>query len=395
MVQDRSRAPAPRGLVFALILTGTIVVNAGTDLMLPAVPSLPARLGGSAATAQLVLATYVLGSALGLIGFGELGARYARARLLVVSLLLFAVASLAAGLARSIDQLIVLRFVQGALGAAPAVFAPGLIRALYGEAGAVAAIGRLGAAESVTPALAPLAGVALLRLWGWPASFLLSGGLALVVAALIARFRAMLPPAPAGATRGGGYGRLLLDPVFSRYALSQACSVGSLIVFVFGAPAVFTRALGLGLSAFVTLQICGVSTFIASTSLSARLSVRYGVEPVITVGTGMMAAGFGAILAYALGGGRDPHVVTALFLIVNGGLGVRGPTGFNRAVVAARGDDTRGAALVVLGILGTIAGGTALAAPFIMRGLVPLAAIATVIALAALLALLLPRLERV
>lgn len=207
MVQDSSRAPAPRGLVFALILTGTIVVNAGTDLMLPAVPSLPARLGGSAATAQLVLATYVLGSALGLIGFGELGARYARARLLVVSLLLFAVASLAAGLARSIDQLIVLRFVQGGLGAAPAVFAPGLIRALYGEAGAVAAIGRLGAAESVTPALAPLAGVALLRLWGWPASFLLSGGLALVVAALIARFRAMLPPAPAGATRGGGYGR--------------------------------------------------------------------------------------------------------------------------------------------------------------------------------------------
>jgi hypothetical protein len=64
-----------------------------------------------------------------------------------------------------------------------------------------------------------------------------------------------------------------------------------------------------------------------------------------------------------------------------------------RAVVAARGDDARGAALVVLAILLAAAGGTALAAPFIGAGLPALAAIAAAISCAAVLCLaLLPRL---
>jgi DHA1 family bicyclomycin/chloramphenicol resistance-like MFS transporter len=64
-----------------------------------------------------------------------------------------------------------------------------------------------------------------------------------------------------------------------------------------------------------------------------------------------------------------------------------------RAVLASRGDDARGAALVVLAILLTTAGGTAIAALFITKGLPALAAIAAAISCGAVLCLaLLPRL---
>src|SRR6187397_2224543 len=76
----------PTSAVFALIVSGTVLGIAGTDLILPAIPSLPAALGGTAERAQLVLASYVFGTLVGLLIFGELGARRDPRWLLVGSL---------------------------------------------------------------------------------------------------------------------------------------------------------------------------------------------------------------------------------------------------------------------------------------------------------------------
>jgi hypothetical protein len=99
------------------------------------------------------------------------------------------------------------------------------------------------------------------------------------------------------------------------------------------------------------------------------------------------------MLAYALLGGTDTLAVTIAFVPINLGLGLRGPPGFHRAVLAACGDDARGSALVVVAILATTALGTAAVAPFITLGLMPLAAAATVLTVAAVLLLFLPKLE--
>ena len=65
---------------------------------------------------------------------------------------------------------------------------------------------------------------------------------------------------------------------------------------------------------------------------------------------------------------------------------------FLQAVLAAEGDDARGAALVILAILLTAAGGTALAAPFVASGLLGVAVVAAAISAGAVLCLLvLPR----
>lgn len=379
-------------LAFALVVGGTVLGIAGTDLVLPAVPSLPAVLGGSPAQAQLVLAAFVAGTALGLLLFGELGARLDQRRLLAGSLAAYGLLSAAAGLAPSLTALVWLRLAQGAAGAAAAVFAPGMIRHLFAGERAVRALGLLGSIELLVPALAPIAGVWLLDRFGWRASFDVIATLALLLAVLVAALRHRLPNSPPPPA-DGSYATLLRDPVFLRYALSQACALGGLLVLVFGAPAVILDAMAGSLADFVTMQVVGIAFFILGANLSGRVAGRIGVERTIAGGTVLSAAGMCAILAYGLAGGTVPWPLAVLSVPVNLGFGLRGPAGFMRAVVAARGDDARGAALVVLAILLTAAGGTALAAPFITAGLPALAGVAAAISCGAVLCLaLLPRL---
>lgn len=379
---------------FAMIVSGTVLGIAGTDLVLPAVPELPNVLGGTLEQAQLVLAAFVAGSACGLLLFGSLGARFDQRALLIGSLVAYGLISALAGMSPSLEALIGLRFVQGAAGSAAAVFAPAFIRALYGDERAVGALGFLGSVESLTPALAPVAGLWLLHIWGWNASFEVIALLALLLAGAIAAWHRHLP-AVVSTRKAGGYGHLLTDPAFLRYAVSHAFTLGALLVVVFGAPTVFVTTLGATLIDFIVMQMTGIATFIVAANLAAPLTRRLGAERMIWIGTLLSAAGAILMLVYALLGGADTRVVTALFIPFNTGLGLRGPPGFHLAVVAARGDDARGAALVVVAILATTALGTAAVAPFITLGLIPLAGGAAVLAVAAAFLLrFLPSLEK-
>lgn len=386
-----SHALAKRRLALALVVASTVLGLMGTDLVLPSVPSLPEALGGNAATAQLVLASYVAGTCLGLLGYGALGNRLSTRTLFIGSLVATGIFSVACAVAPSIEALVALRALQGAVAAGPAVFAPGIVRAMFDEAGAMRALGVLGSIESLAPALAPILGAWLLAMGGWQLSFELLAVLALALAAALSASR--LIPQTTKRTNGR-YVRLLLDPVYLRYALSQAFTLGGLLIFVFGAPAVFVRALGLELADFIIMQVTGIATFILAANTATSLTTRFGAERMIVSGTASCAAGAGAILIYALGGGADPLIVTGLFVPLNVGLGLRAPPGFFRAVVAAKGDDARGSALVIFFILAATALGTAVVAPFIEQGLAPLAAAAFAVELAALACLvMLPKLQ--
>jgi MFS transporter, DHA1 family, multidrug resistance protein len=380
---DGRRAPASSGiLAFALIASANALGIAGVDLVLPAVPSLPAALGGTPARAQLVLAAYVAGTAVGLVLFGALGARFDARRTQIVSLGLYALVSLAAACATTLDALIALRLAQGAASASPAVFAPGFIRALFPERRALRMIGLLGSAESLVPALAPIAGAGLLFAFGWRASFVAIGAAGLALAALLSLVSARLPRLSTAAS-GGSYAALLRDPAYLRWALSHAFSLGGLLVFVFGAPAVIVGPMGGRLADFILLQAAGIACFILAANLAGRLAERFGTGPLILFGTTLSAAGTLSILGYALLGGDRPAMLIPLSIVMNFGFGLRGPPGFLEAVRAARGDDARGAALAILTILLTAAAGTALAAPFVASGLPGLAAVAAAISCAA------------
>ncbi|MEZ0167392.1 MFS transporter [Microvirga sp. TS319] len=362
-----------RGIIFALLMLCAVLSLAGTDLILPAVPALPAIFTTNEATAQLVLASYVAGTAVGLLLFGTLADHVALRTLVVSSLVVFAIASVACALSPDIWTLIVLRFVQGTASAAAPVFGPAIIRQIFSEKAGVRAIGLLGSVESLVPGLAPILGVLLLARYGWQSSFELVGVVAMVAAALILVLG--LPQQPKAVGAQGSYRALLLNPVFMRYALSQAMTLAGLVVFVFGAPAVIVGTMGGSLDHFIAMQVCGVLGFIVAANLTSRFAERWGTERIILVGTAMALASAVMIVAYALAGGNDSTLLPALFLPMNVGLGLRGPLGFYRGIVASGPNSARGSALIVFFILAMTSLGTLVAAPLINQGLWTLGAV--------------------
>lgn len=373
---------------FIVIVLGTVLGLAGTDLVLPAVPGLPESIPGTLAQSQLVLAGFTAGTALGLLIFGELGARFNQKPLLIVALFGYGLFSLYAAQSQTIMDLVGVRFVQGFFAAAPAVFAPGMIRALFDERRALRALGLTGSIESVVPALAPVFGAWLLTFWDWRASFYLTAVLTILLSVCWV-FIPRLHATSVGVIPRASYLSLMRSPVFLRYALSQALTLGGLLIFVFGAPTVMTVVMGGTLSDFITMQVIGISLFIVASNSAHFVVDRFGNEGTILFGSSMAALGSIAIVIYSLlTTEHDPMWLWLLFSFVNLGLGIRGPPGFYRAIIAADDSDARGAALVILFVFLTTAGGTAALAPFITLGLVPLAATACIASCGSVLVLL-------
>lgn len=390
-VDSTPRAKPVRSLravpVVVLVVSGTALGLAGVDLVLPAMPDLPAHLGGSPGQAQLVLSAYVLGTAIGLWGCGAMSSVVRARWLLPGALGVLAVVSLLCSLAPDIGVLTGLRFLQGIASGAPAVLAPGLLRRLLDPDAAVRALGLLSSVEALVPAFAPLIGAGLIVGWGWQGPFIVMASLAVLGAAAGLLLRRSIPDAPAN-TATGSYRSLLRNPPYLRLAGSQALTLAGLLVFVFGAPTVIERDLHGSLGHFLALQVIGVAAFVIAANTSPIAARKWGATRLVVTGTALAAAGGIGLLAYAIAGGQDPGMLVPLLLPVNIGLGLRGPAGFMLALDAA-GDDERGAAVIVL--LGTLiaAIGNAVVAAFLDGGLVALAAVPAAVLTTALALLVL------
>ena len=383
-----------RLLPVSLIAAGTVCSLAATDLVLPAIPMLPSVLEGSAAEAQWVLAAFALGTGFGLLLFGELGARYPIAGVLIAALIVFSALSVAATLAPSLTGMSVIRFFQGIAAAAPAVFAPVMINRLYAADAAVAMIGRIGSIESMAPAIAPIIGAALLSAFGWRSTFYVVAAVAAVLAFAWRAWPGTSQQFEQIARIDDGYLSLLTRAPFLRYSLSQACTLGALLVVVFSAPTIIVAGLGGTLTDFIIMQVAGITFFVIAANMTGTFIRWWGPERAIFIGSALSAAGTAAILLLALTGNDSVALLWFAFLFVNLGLGIRGPVGFYRALLAAGANESRGSALVVFLVMIVTALGTAIVAPFIETGLLPMAIVATLISgLSVILLAALPALD--
>ncbi len=354
-----------------LLIAAAVVGLAGIDLVLPALPQFPELFETTSTISQYVIALYVAGNVTGLLTFGSLASRFPPFGLLLVSLIGTAVTALMAAYTGGITELLVIRFVQGFFAIAPAVLAAGVIRSLYSETGALRAISVMGSVESLSPALAPVAGAGLL-IFGWNTSFLVTAAVALVLALCTLPLAIKGGLTPMRKDRAGGsvtYGELMTHRPFMRFACTQAFLLGGLLVFVFSAPVVIVRTMGGTLWDFNLMQIIGVSSFIVATNLTASLSARFGKERMVVAGNSLGLVGLVGLTFYGWMGGSDPTMLIPLFVPLNVGLGLAGPPSFLSAIEAGKGDDARASALIFLLITITSSSMTALAAQVIDLGL--------------------------
>ncbi|MBM9500597.1 MFS transporter [Leptospira sp. 201903071] len=372
-----------------LLGCGTVIGLSGIDLVLPSIPKLPEILGGDQTLSQFVIASFVAGTAFGMIFFGNVSSRASASSVLFLSLAAYSITSFLCSFSPNMNTLIVLRFFQGLSSSAAAVLAPGIIKSLFDERGAAKALGILGSVESLVPALAPILGVWFLSIGSWKYSFFVTSFFAFVLAIVFLTIRLN---GSARTSFVGSYKKLLLSPVFQRYSLSQALNLGGLLVFVFGAPVVIVKTMNSDIHKFAQMQTIGVFFFIIGAVLSSSyLNRKMNPELLVSIGTGLCLLSAILLVFVSILGENHPTSILLIFPVMNFGLGLRGPNGFLKGIIAANGDDNRASSLILLSIISVSAGGTAFIAPFLKHGLLALSLFVAILhSIACLLLIFLP-----
>ena len=247
---------APLGLISAVSI-GFAVVQLDVTVVNVALPRIGTSLTAGSAALQWVVDGYTLSFAVLLLSAGALADRVGARRAYLAGFGLFALASIACGLAPGAAGLSSARVAQGA-GAAllvPSSLAV-LNHALHADpARRARAVGLWTAAGGVSIALGPLLGALLLALSGWRSIFLVNVPVCALGVLLSVRY---LPPdAPASQRRG-------FDPV------GQLCAIAGLsglITAIIAAPAwPELRALVLGAAALAAL---GAALFVRAEQRAA------------------------------------------------------------------------------------------------------------------------------
>jgi len=189
MEAEQNRRP---GLTLTILAVACVAYVLQQTLVVPALPDFQTSLHTSETWAAWVFTGFLLTSAVVTTPIGRLGDSFGKRRLLVISLGIFAVGTVAAALANTITLLILARALQGAAGAIfPLSF--GIIRDEFPRERVGAALGLLSATFGVGAGLGlVLSGVILQSLsWHWLFWF----GAAPIVVALVLVWR-LIPESP-------------------------------------------------------------------------------------------------------------------------------------------------------------------------------------------------------
>src|SRR5262244_3549094 len=176
----------------ALLSFAMLIVSLDQYIVVVALPEISRALGYSAQTLQSVISAYAVASSGFLLFGGRAADLLGRRRMLMAGLALYAVASLAGGLATGAEVLLVARAVQGLGGALVFPSTLALVNTTFAEGrDRNRALGIWGGAGAAGLVIGVLLGGVLTRTFGWEAVFLINVPLA--AAALILAFVVIEP----------------------------------------------------------------------------------------------------------------------------------------------------------------------------------------------------------
>jgi len=197
---------ARRWRALAVLFAGGFVTMLDVSIVNVALPSMQRVLNIGPTPLQLIFAGYTLAFGLVLVPFGRLGDAHGRRRMFMIGMAGFGLTSLLAGLSQTDLQLAICRLFQGAFAGMLNPQVSGTIQQMFRGRERAKAFGFFGANVSVSTAIGPLVGGAIIALAGpdigWRWIFFINVPICLVVIPLAAR---LLPAPPSHA---GSRGRL-------------------------------------------------------------------------------------------------------------------------------------------------------------------------------------------
>jgi len=292
--QDSGRMSPSLVVLLLSLLMGLQPV--ATDLYLPSLPELTSSLNGDMAQAQLTLTAMLLSFGLSQLVWGPLSDRVGRRPVLLAGMGLFALASIGATLADSMDSLIGWRGLQGLAMGASMMGARAVIRDLYQPADGARVMSKvLGGLGLIACFSGPLGGWLAQHL-GWRAALAcVALFAAAVLMMLVWRQQETLQQPDHDALRPdrllANWKLILRHPTFWSQAMISGFSFGGLFAFLSLSSFVLVGDFGLSQSAFGLVMFAMSLSYIAGTTLCRQLLTRLGLRRTIAVAAALSLTG--------------------------------------------------------------------------------------------------------
>lgn len=346
---------SPKSVSYTLFLSAAVALGPlSTDMYLPTFPLLAEVFSASVAEVQLTLSVFTFTIAVCQLVYGPLTDRLGRKPILVGGFIIFTVASYACLGARTIDELILYRFLQ-ALGVCASIVVPrAMVRDLFEREQAAKQLSRMGTIMGFAPAVAPVIGGYLAVFYGWHSVFVFLGSASLLMALIVvflveethlAKDKNALRPAYILKN----YSALLRHPEFLAYALSGGLCFGGLFSFISGSPVVLIEVFSIPADHFGYYFGAVVIGFMSGTLVGPLLTQKSGLIFALKVGTVVAAIGGILMLGLALGGVDHAFAVVLPMIVYVHGLGIVLPQ--SQAGAMAPFPEKAGAASALMGFL--------------------------------------------
>jgi DHA1 family bicyclomycin/chloramphenicol resistance-like MFS transporter len=282
---------------------------------------------------------------------GPLSDRLGRRGMLLGGIALFALSSLACALAASVEQLIAARLLQALGGGAAYVLARAVARDLFPGAGAIRILSLLAMVTAIAPLVAPLAGSALLGVFGWRATF---GALLAWAVLSLGVVWTLLPeslPPPRRvqvplARVFGVYRRLLADRAALGLLMAGGLSFAAMFAYITAGPFFFIELHGFTPSQYSVAFAANAFGIFLANFVNRRCTARPGPAGMMRIGCITALAGALVLLGAVPGDAPMPVAVCGFFAVVSmtGLLGANGV-----GLLMARFPNDAGAAAALFG----------------------------------------------
>jgi DHA1 family bicyclomycin/chloramphenicol resistance-like MFS transporter len=318
---SRTRAPAPSDhrVLVAVLIVVSMLNPLSINIIVPALPSVMATLGGDIGTVQLVLTLYLAATAVAQLFAGPLSDRFGRRPVILIGLAVYLAASLLCAIASSLPMLLLARALQGAGGSTAFALCRAVVRDRYDRNRAASMIGYITMGFAVGPMVGPAVGGMIDDHFGWRPIFAFTVGLG-ILATLAALLR--LPE-----TRRLGEGvvptgflaniaALLRVRAFWSYALTMAFGAGVYFAFLGGTPFIATEMLGMSGTRYGLYFLCVSGGYMIGNFFTGRYAPRFGLNRFITIGNLIaLAAVAGMVVAFGLGAVTPLTLFAPVYLV--------------------------------------------------------------------------------
>jgi MFS transporter, DHA1 family, multidrug resistance protein len=292
----------------------------GIDMYLPAFPQIEHDLNAHGGAMQLTLSLFLAGLAIGQLICGPISDRVGRRLPLLYGSAAFALASLTCAFTRSIEALILARFVMGLAGSTGMVVARAVVRDSFEEADSSRIYSMLMLVIGIAPIISPSIGGWLMQLAGWGSIFWALAGFACLCGVAVAiDLPETHPPSRRNrdsvATIFRRYGALLVDRRFVGYAAPVSLALGLIFAYVASAPSVFMQFFKLSPTAFSLLFAGNAVGLIGAAQVNRWLIHRYDTHAILRAASLVNAAAAILIPVLAFTGiGGFPAFFAAIFV---------------------------------------------------------------------------------